>query len=494
MSFLVISDLREVFTKEKKDVFVFINHQNELLLKSYNNQIEYENTYVPFVIPICLNRILEMKKTKQVSNYYIYKALNGSLELTEEIHANLDSIINNINSGNWNSLKRCSDILVISELLFIWLDECVYSCIFPSTINEIFDKNKKLFEKKLSFTDYILDYKNLKPEIINQMYQYLKTNVKKYEWEIFKLFAKFFREIFPNNTNDKKKNYILQEEYQYMIEKIVIFILGYNIDMLYENQEDNKNIDMINISSDKAKYFQNVKITILLFKFLRDTKSLNKFSTIVLKKIGTNEDQMYNIDMEKFHELDNSFISNISNINISEKNDNILSLNNFGPEKEKNLYHVYQNLKNHFENLPYHDNTEKEKNELNTENSLNGNSKIEGETFNSIFNGTISSINESINSKSLFSKDDKSQLSLLNKKKSSILSKNISLKKNNDNRKYPKSSKFLSLPESKISIFQKKRNTKNLKIDNISFVRELSDCKKSNFYIQSFQRTKSSLK
>ena len=203
---------------------------------------------------------------------------------------------------------------------------------------------------------------------------------------------------------------------------------------------------------------------------------------------------MYNIDMEKFHELDNSFISNISNINISEKNDNILSLNNFGPEKEKNLYHVYQNLKNHFENLPYHDNTEKEKNELNTENSLNGNSKIEGETFNSIFNGTISSINESINSKSLFSKDDKSQLSLLNKKKSSILSKNISLKKNNDNRKYPKSSKFLSLPESKISIFQKKRNTKNLKIDNISFVRELSDCKKSNFYIQSFQRTKSSLK
>ena len=66
---------------------------------------------------------------------------------------------------------------------------------------------------------------------------------------------------------------ILHNEYKYMIEKMIIFALGYNIDMLYENEEENKSFDIINLPSNKNELFQNVKMTIILFKFIRDTKT-----------------------------------------------------------------------------------------------------------------------------------------------------------------------------------------------------------------------------
>ena len=140
---LVISELREIFTKVKKDVFTFIKHQNDLSPKSYNNQNNYETSYIPLIIAICLNRILELKKNNTVTNILIYKALNGSFDVSDENYANINSIIQNINNGNWVPLKSCDDVIILSEILFIWLDDCVKACIFPGTIQELYDNNKK---------------------------------------------------------------------------------------------------------------------------------------------------------------------------------------------------------------------------------------------------------------------------------------------------------------------------------------------------------------
>ena len=406
-----MSDLREVFTKEKKDVFVFIKHQNDLLLKSYNNQKEYESTYIPFIIPICLSKILEMKNTNQISNLTIYKALNGTIELNDEIYSNINSISKNINSGNWNYLKRCQDIIVISELLFIWFEDCVNACIFPTTIKEIFSPNKKLFDDRLTFTDYILEYKHLKKEIIFQMYQYIKSIFKKYEWELIKLLCNFFREIYPIYSDNEKENNNLHNEYKYMIEKIVIFVLGYNIDMLYENEEENKSFDIINLSSTKSELFQNVKMTVMLFKFIRDTKT-KKFSTII-KAINSTQQQL-NIDMYKLLQIDSSLNNPMSYSNISNENivgnqldisriNNILSFNNKS-RKEKGLYKIYQTLKNHFEKFPYNESNSKNNIDDKSENSINNIIKIERENI-SIFNNSFSSFNDSINSKSICSRD-----------------------------------------------------------------------------------------
>jgi hypothetical protein len=490
-----LSDLREVFTKEKKDVLVFIKHQNDLLLKSYNNQKEYESTYIPFIIPICLSKILEMKNTKQISNLTIYKALNGTIELNDEIYSNINSISKNINSGNWNYLKRCQDIIVISELLFIWFEDCVNACIFPSTIKEIFSPDKKLFDDRLTFTDYILDYKHLKKEIIFQMYQYIKSIFKKYEWELIKLLCNFFREIYPVYSDNEKENNNLHNEYKYMIEKIVIFVLGYNIDMLYENEEENKSFDIINLSSTKSELFQNVKMTVMLFKFIRDTKT-KKFSTII-KAINSTQQQL-NIDMYKLLQIDSSLNNPMSYSNISNENivgnqidisriNNILSFNNKS-RKEKGLYKIYQTLKNHFEKFPYNESNSKNNIDDKSENSINKIIKIERENI-SIFNNSFSSFNESINSKSIFSRDNNFSF---NDRKIRNLSSNNLKEKQSLNRSFSKNTKKLSLMFRHF-ISEKnlrKRNTKNLKLDNSSITSNKNiHSRKSSFYMPEKNKT-----
>ena len=492
-----MSELREVFTKEKKDVFVFIKHQNDLLLKSYNNQKEYESTYIPFIIPICLSRILEMKNTNQISNLTIYKALNGTIELNDEIYSNINTISNNINSGNWNYLKRCQDVLVISELLFIWFEDCVNSCIFPSSIKEIFSPNKKLFEDRLTFTDYILDYKNLKNEIIFQMQQYIKSIFKKYEWELIKVLSNFFRDIYPVFTDNEKQNIILYKEYKYMIEKFAIFVLGYNIDMLYENEEENKSFDIINLPSNKSELFQNVKMTIMLFEFIRDTK-IKKFSTIIKTIHSTH--QKLNIDMEKLLQIDSSLndpmkYPNISNSNINNNNHSdfsrsnyLLNLNNKST-KEKGLYSIYKTLKNHFEKYPYKELDSKNNNDNKSENSMNKIIKIERENI-SIFNNSFSSFNDSINSKSIFSKDNNSNNN--DKKLRNLSTSNLKKKKSFNQSFSKKNNKKLSLmfhhfiSETNL----RKRNTKNLKLDNTFITSNKNiNSRKSSFYMPEKNKT-----
>ena len=444
-----------------------------------------------------------MKNTNQISDITIYKALNGTIELNDEIYSNINSISKSINSGNWNSLKRCQDIIVVSELLFIWFEDCVNSCIFPSSIKEIFSPNKKLFEDRLTFTDYILDYKNLKQEIILQMYQYIKSIFKKYEWELIKLLSNFFREIYPVYSDNQKENMILHNEYKYMIEKMIIFALGYNIDMLYENEEENKSFDIINLPSNKNELFQNVKMTIMLFKFIRDTKT--KYFSTIIKAINSSQQQL-NIDMYKLLQIDSNLnvpipinYSNISNENISENQldlirmNNILNLNNKS-KKEKGLYTIYQTLKSHFEKFPYNNSDSKNNIDKKSENSINKIIKIERENI-SIFNNSISSLNDSINSKSIFSKENNFSFNT-NKNMKNLSTSNLKESDNESMRSTPKHSILLPsnfhhfLSEKNL----RKRNTKNLKLNlklenNTILSNKKINSRKSSFYMPEKNKT-----
>ena len=106
-----------------------------------------------------------MKKNNLTSNLNIYKSLNGSIDVSDAQYIQINSIIKNANNGNWKPLKTCNDILVLGEILFIWLDDCVKACIFPGTIQELYDNNKKLFSRKLNFLDLITDFKKLEKNL-----------------------------------------------------------------------------------------------------------------------------------------------------------------------------------------------------------------------------------------------------------------------------------------------------------------------------------------
>ena len=281
-----------------------------------------------------------MKKNNLTSNLNIYKSLNGSIDVSDAQYIQINSIIKNANNGNWKPLKTCNDILILAEILFIWLDDCVKACIFPGTIQDLFNNNTKLFSNNFYFIDLISDFRKLDMKTIIQMYEFMKNVLKKYEWENFKFFSNFLRDIYPiftNNKNELKNEYI---EYKRMIEKIAIFILGYNIDFLYENEEENNSFDLEIMNSEKGKYFQIVQMTILILKFLRDTST---------RKTSFEEEFIGMIDVNKLLTFDSVLNSNENKENFVEK---ILNSNNRSLEQEKDLFNIYQKLKNHFEKIP----------------------------------------------------------------------------------------------------------------------------------------------
>jgi hypothetical protein len=344
-----IKDLRMIFTKEKKDIYSFIKHQNDLLLKIYNNQKNYENetTFIPKILTICFNKMIELKNANQITNINICKALNGSYDINDNMYNIISSIMENINKGNWKQIERCQDVIILSELLFIWLDDCVKACVYPETMQIIFDENKKLFKEKKSFIDYIFEYKNLDNETIANMYSYIKSIFKKYEWEMLKFFATFLKAIYPlNNRTDKQ---ILEEEtneYKHMLEKFSIFILGYNIDILYENDdEESKNYSPNYFSKEKTLFFNNVQFMILILKFLRDTLTENKleyFNDEVnclhspRKSRKSNNKNLINIDMNRLTSIESNGMNTLNTLLES-------------PYHQTSLLNVYKILKLHFE-------------------------------------------------------------------------------------------------------------------------------------------------
>ena len=351
--FSFIKNLRMIFTKQKKDIYSFIKHQNDLLLKIYNNQNNYENetTFIPKILTICMNKLIELKNANQITNVKICKALNGSYDINDEMYNNISSIMENINKGNWKQIERCQDVIILSELLFIWLDDCVKACIYPDTMKIIFDENKKLFKQKKSFIEYIFEYKNLDNETITSMYSYIKSIFKKYEWEMLKFFATFLKEIYPINNNSNERNFHEEKrQYKHMIEKFSIFILGYNIDILYDNdEEESKNYSPNYFSNEKTFIFNNVQYMILILKFLRDTLIENKKdyndvnylqSPKHLNENFNNNNKVSIIDMNKLNILDSN-ITNNKNLNSFLKLDS--------PDQRSSLFNIYNILKLHFE-------------------------------------------------------------------------------------------------------------------------------------------------
>ena len=449
--FQFISGLREIFCKEKKDVYTFIKHQNDLILKTYSNQNNYdkESTFIPLMILITLNLLLKLRKKNLCENIDIYKSMNGSCDLSDEIYANIQNITIEINKGNWKVLKKCKDPVLIGELMFIWMDDCINYCVNPATVDEaIFEEIQIDVIKKEKIYNLLLKYENIDKNIISKIYNFFQNKFKKYEWEILKFFSIFLKETFPKTKNNKNneeninftsktpKNYInknnianniliihenkkeedeisdpihsariIEEEkqYQLMLEKIGIFILGFDIDLLYENQSvNNINNNSISMIEKTNSYLNSVKNTILLLKFLRDTLNENyRFyeTELYYIKSPTNkngnlktfkdfaENYKNSIDSSNINSESNSCNSNSLNhsqeiinhnvINVNNETNNVHSLSiahsnssNFlfnlnkknihnnlsiikelenNKEYEKKLFEVYKTLKLHFE-------------------------------------------------------------------------------------------------------------------------------------------------
>ena len=438
--FQFISGLREIFCKEKKDVYTFIKHQNDLILKTYANQNNYdkERSFIPLMILITLNLLLKLKKKNLCENIDIYKSMNGSCDLSDEIYANIQNITIEINKGNWKVLKKCKDPVLIGELMFIWMDDCINYCVNPATVDEaIFEEIQIDVIKKEKIYNLLLKYENIDKNIISKIYNFFQNKFKKYEWEILKFFSIFLKETFPKTKNNKNneeninftsktpKNYInknnianniliihenkkeedeisdpihssriIEEEkqYQLMLEKIGIFILGFDIDLLYENQSvNNINNNSISMIEKTNSYLNSVKNTILLLKFLRDTLNENyRFyeTELYYIKSPTNkngnlktfkdfaENYKNSIDSSNINSESNSCNSNSLNHSQENINHNVINDNN-----ETNNVHSFSMAHNNSSNFLFNLNKKNIHNNLSIIKELETNKEYEKKLF-----------------------------------------------------------------------------------------------------------------
>ena len=307
---------------------MFLKHQVDIAIRNYN----YHNYfYVPKLLTKTFRHLIELKNQGIVSYLEISKALNGFYDLSDEKYANISSIMQDINNNNWSSFEESEDYLIIAEILFIWLDECVRFCVNPKSVTEIFN-NAPAFQNK-SLTDCLINIRELSKDSIRDITNYIRNSFKKYEFEIVKYCALFFKEIFPDND---EANEI--DEYDHMTEKIAIFLLGYNIDQLFQSE-----FGSVDGTTKNSQIFQIVQSFILILDFFEETSEYNL--TQENQFVALKEEVRGHLNQSKQMDFDKSNTPLSVNSRRSVCVGGMVADNS----KEQGLYDIYQMLKKHFD-------------------------------------------------------------------------------------------------------------------------------------------------
>ena len=211
-----------------------------------------------------------------MNNDDLYKTLNGMNKITDEDAIQLSVIKKNLNENNWELLIENENLLIITELLFSWLNESVTECINPKKIQKLWNKCSKLFNGNTNNQKKVTDSQESNSNISNTFEEFMRGDnpipknkifqfinifqiiFSKTEVEIIKFLSLFLTLIYPRvnieNNNNISANLI--REYKRFMFKLCFFLLGYNLDKV-NAISDNKNL----------KEFIDAKRFILILEF-----------------------------------------------------------------------------------------------------------------------------------------------------------------------------------------------------------------------------------
>ena len=277
-----IKDVKNLFPNKRKKVGNYIQNQNIMnynfdkdkiiipsivisyYFKNYKKNIKNKNdiykkiidiNFIPKLIFECTEKIIGQKIFNKINIKKLYDILNGKEEINEE-QFQIEQIISQLKNYNWDNFEKVKDINIISEILFIWLNNNVISCISPQKIEKIINdiinlflvnkenlKSKEETNKnniKKLFERYINDYNKYKDEI-KKILETIKVNLTKVEYEIIKYLSLFLQIIYPTNNYFDESNLQNKEigffndminEYKRFLYKLSLFLLGYNLDKI----------------------------------------------------------------------------------------------------------------------------------------------------------------------------------------------------------------------------------------------------------------------
>ena len=286
---IYVNILKKIFIKKQMSIENFIKYQKDmdinldenLMLPSiislyFDNKNDDNNInkmssevinirYIPKIILICLDKIIQIKNKEGLTNDKLYQILNGMNQISKEEISQLKIIKKEINKNNWELLNGNENLLIITELLFSWINESVIECINPKKIERLWSKSSKIFNDNInkennqnsnSFDEFM---KGNGPINKNKIYQFINIFhiiFSKTEYEIMKYISIFLSFIYPVANKENKNSEEIIKEYVRFIYKFSFFLLGYNL-------------DKVNALSDKKnlKEMNDVKKFILILEF-----------------------------------------------------------------------------------------------------------------------------------------------------------------------------------------------------------------------------------
>ena len=298
-----ISRLREMFGN-KKTIETYIKNQNDLNVDNYKFDFFSYKKYVPLFIQYIFNAILVLKNSNELDLTTIYKTLNGTSDIIKNLNNYLNPIIESINAGNFNVLNTIEDIVILSELLYLWLEKSIDFVIEDKNL-DIFDFSKK------DESDF------------NKIFEDNFNKLKIYEKDTILFFINFIYLLKTNKDLDDPKNLKL------MCEKFCIYLLGYDIN---------------NIDQDLNKKRHIETLLDIFYYYLNNNEKINDIYNVSNKELRLNN--ILNICQTVLEQNNNHTINTNSNKNDLLKQSVINILNELKQMDDINVNHSAEDVKN----------------------------------------------------------------------------------------------------------------------------------------------------
>ena len=410
---------------QKESIDEFLKRQEDLLF----GEEKRKYGFVPRILIKYLEKILELKIKYNLENLVVYRILQGLIiDWNEDLEKVLTSMKMMINKNNWVLFDQTENLVILTELIFDWLEDSVdytisqertsevleseefltymrtieHNSVEHSSIinyqkgklNTIINNNNNNSSNQNDFQSPRLSDRKLSP--LTELFNCIKKTYLCFEYEILFEFATFFTMI-PPKTEEEHLSFMD------MLDRLCLELLGFNLADINNNSEY--------MEKTKPLVMGLSKIILIIFESLQDEEGkvedftvlspLRKPSLYFQNKFkGPKKDPLrqggFFVKRNNSHNVispscklnSNNILSSNNNNNnpygefsissspilvknsFSNSNQNILRNYNQMDEKEKKLFQLYNLLSNHFQNK-YDTNTNTNPNNNSSSNNNN---------------------------------------------------------------------------------------------------------------------------
>jgi hypothetical protein len=222
-----IDQSRPIFC-DKNSIEFYMKRQSDLLFGDEAKKYEF----VPKLTSIVLDKLIDQLNHNKISKDQIYKGMFYPEIWTDDNESLLMFIKQDINSGKWESLQNDDiEIQVLAQLLYDWLEDCVFYVINPEKIFFIFE------EKGFSFLidQHLKNYREFTKNNRKSLSDNIKFCLRTIESETLCCIAHFMNKIKPDEAEEDTNKY---EEYFQVSRRICASLLGFSTKKIKKDKEE----------------------------------------------------------------------------------------------------------------------------------------------------------------------------------------------------------------------------------------------------------------